>query len=408
MPWFQNDRADASHCPDQCGTQILLDENGNDDKRGDQGYCLQSSEIVSQGGGTSVGLLCTTAASAQTGTTSIESSVSSSNKNAVSDMTRRMVCGGLAGMIAKTVTNPLERIKMLSQTGDHLKTNPNVQNNIIGIYKSIVQQEGIIGLWAGNGANLIRIFPAKAIVFSTNDMYKTFMFQIHTILTPILRKESSLSSNSTTSMKTMPSVYSFFAGGFAGMTASFATYPLDLARGRISGKLASSKGHKAYKGIIQTCVLTIQDEGLLALYKGVKPTLIGAIFYEGIKFGTVGALEKFNSSPHGSESNRSIGEKAFQKMIYGGCGGIMAAFITYPNDTVRRLLQLQGSRSSSNGTVREANYSGYWDCVKKTYQAHGIKRFYHGLTINVIRMAPNAAIQFGSYELLKQWTESVV
>jgi hypothetical protein len=54
------------------------------------------------------------------------------------------------------------------------------------------------------------------------------------------------------------------------MSASACTYPLDLARGRISGKLASEK---VYGGIIQTVVLTVKDEGALALCKntGVVP-----------------------------------------------------------------------------------------------------------------------------------------
>lgn len=85
-------------------------------------------------------------------------------------------------------------------------------------------------------------------------------------------------------------------------------------------------------------------------------------------------------------------------MIFGGCGGIMAGLITYPNDTVRRLLQLQGSR----GTV--GTHSGYWDCVRQTYQKHGVGRFYHGLTINIVRMASNTALQLYFYSLLKEWT----
>ena len=44
--------------------------------------------------------------------------------------------------------------------------------SIVDLYRNILRNEGIRGLWAGNGANLIRVFPAKAIVFSSNDMYK--------------------------------------------------------------------------------------------------------------------------------------------------------------------------------------------------------------------------------------------
>ena len=188
---------------------------------------------------------------------------------------------------------------------------------------------------------------------------------------------------------------SFLAGGLAGMTASACTYPLDLARGRISGKLGHAKGQKTYGGIVQTVVLTIRDEGWMALYKGVTPTLLGAIPYEGIKFGTVGLLEHFFPLEEGKRTSPT------RKMLFGGCGGVMAGLITYPNDTVRRLLQLQGSRGSTH------QFAGYWDCVVQTYRTEGLPRFYRGLTINLIRMAPNAAVQFGSYELLKQWTAAV-
>jgi hypothetical protein len=71
-------------------------------------------------------------------------------------------------MIAKTATNPLERIKMLSQTGEHgggsAATNKG-KLSILDLYRSIMRNEGIAGLWAGNGANLLRVFPVRWLVF---------------------------------------------------------------------------------------------------------------------------------------------------------------------------------------------------------------------------------------------------
>jgi hypothetical protein len=301
------------------------------------------------------------------------------SEQAASDMTRRMVCGGLAGCIAKTATNPLERIKMLSQTGEHSSKS----GSIVSLYRAILQKEGVIGLWAGNGANLLRIFPAKAVVFSTNDLFQAMFRQL--THTPDHHK--------------LHHTYDFLSGGMAGVTASLVTYPLDFARGRISGKLATSRHNKEYKGIIRTVLLTVRDEGFLALYKGVTPTLLGAIPYEGVKFGTVGLMETL--FPPSSNQDNDIGvtnhkSSPLRKMIFGGLGGVMAGIITYPNDTVRRLLQLQGSRGT------DAKYNGYMDCVLTTYRNEGIARFYRGVTINIVRMAPNAAVQFGSYELLKQ------
>lgn len=199
----------------------------------------------------------------------------------------------------------------------------------------------------------------------------------------------------------LPGYLSFLCGGLSGMTATTATYPLDLARGRISGKIKVEGKERHYNGIIRTVIITAKEEGFLALYKGVTPTVLGAMPYEGIKFGTVAALESL--FPAEKKYNEQTGklEKAsiWRKLIFGGMGGVMAGIITYPNDTVRRMLQLQGSKGT------QEVYTGYFDCVKKIYARHGIQRLYHGLTINIIRMAPNTAVQFGSYELLKRMSD---
>ena len=286
-------------------------------------------------------------------------SVLQQSEQAAADMTRRMVCGGLAGCIAKTATNPLERIKMLSQTGEHgLGGRKGSSVSVLNLYRSIIQNEGVIGLWAGNGANLVRIFPAKAVVFSTNDMYQGFF-------------RSWLYSSSSDKNQKLPPAYSFLAGGMAGMSATAFTYPLDFARGRISGKLGKQGGKKEYKGIVSTIMLTVRDEGFRAVYKGVTPTLMGAMPYEGIKFGTVGLLEKL--FPPSQDKDRDVvATKSIRKMMFGGLGGVSAGIITYPNDTVRRMLQVQGSRGTTS------QFTGYWDCVVKTYRSEGITRFYKG------------------------------
>ena len=228
---------------------------------------------------------------------------------------------------------------MLSQTGEHgaskgRKVSP------LQLYKSIIQNEGILGLWAGNGANLLRVFPAKSIVFASNDFYRGCCGYLY------YGSNEAYIENSYQ----LPLTLSFISGGLSGMSASAATYPLDLARGRITGKLAGPSGKKHYKGIINTVLITAREEGFRALYKGVTPTLLGAMPYEGIKFGTVGILEK--TFPKNKEDDKS--SNVIRKLLFGGAGGATAGVMTYPNDTVRRLLQLQGSK----GTTEQ--YKGYW------------------------------------------------
>ena len=68
-----------------------------------------------------------------------------------------LVVGGLAGCVSRTATAPLERIKIQAQTRG-------LAGSIFGELGRIVKAEGVKALFAGNGANLIRVFPFAGIV----------------------------------------------------------------------------------------------------------------------------------------------------------------------------------------------------------------------------------------------------
>lgn len=70
-----------------------------------------------------------------------------------------------------------------------------------------------------------------------------------------------------------------WAGGLAGSTACALTYPLDLVRARLT--LQSSTNAK-YKGIVHGLQCVVRDEGVLALYRGLWPSIAGIFPYIGI------------------------------------------------------------------------------------------------------------------------------
>lgn len=253
---------------------------------------------------------------------------------------RSVVAGGVAGCTAKTLLAPLERARILLQVGG---------GTMKARLQNVTAKEGIRGLWAGNLANLTRIFPMRGIAFAANDL---------------------LNSEFATESK----FAKFATGGVSGLLSTAATYPLDLVRGRQAAEVAGAGMHNF--GF--TLVGVARREGLLALWRGAGPTLIGSIPYEGIRFGVVELLK-------GEECISPL-----HKAVHGAAAGLLASILTFPNDTIRRILQ-----------QRDMPYAGYFHCARHIYQTRGLRRFYFGLLPSMIKAIPSAAIQFGVFESLK-------
>lgn len=79
-----------------------------------------------------------------------------------------MLTGGIAGGVSRTLTNPLERLKILRQCGTPEYANMSTWQAMLKFGKS----EGLKGFFKGNGSNVIKIVPFSAIEFWTYEQCK--------------------------------------------------------------------------------------------------------------------------------------------------------------------------------------------------------------------------------------------
>jgi len=80
------------------------------------------------------------------------------------------VTGGSAGVLSKTTTAPIERVKILMQSSSK-------HSSISTCFRSIASEQGISSFWRGNGSTVIRQFPQQAMNLSLKDLLKVSMPQ---------------------------------------------------------------------------------------------------------------------------------------------------------------------------------------------------------------------------------------
>ena len=87
----------------------------------------------------------------------------SSPPSQLDDTARRLLAGGASGVVTKSMTAPLERIKILLQLRSMSKVTASSSSSILGTMRSVLRDDGIRGFWKGNGANCTRVIPVYAL-----------------------------------------------------------------------------------------------------------------------------------------------------------------------------------------------------------------------------------------------------
>merc|ERR1711988_86560 len=86
-------------------------------------------------------------------------------KGSMTDFLIDFAAGGVSGAVSKTLTAPIERVKLVIQTQD---ANPKIKSGEVPRYTGIgncftriYNEQGMGAFWRGNGTNIIRYFPTQ-------------------------------------------------------------------------------------------------------------------------------------------------------------------------------------------------------------------------------------------------------
>ncbi|KAJ7568467.1 hypothetical protein O6H91_01G033600 [Diphasiastrum complanatum] len=253
--------------------------------------------------------------------------------------------GGVSAAVSKTAAAPIERVKLLIQNQDEMIKSGRLAEPYKGIgdcFGRTVRDEGILSLWRGNLANVIRYFPTQALNFAFKDYFKRlFNFK-----------------------KDRDGYWKWFAGnlasgGAAGASSLIFVYSLDYARTRLANDAKSTKkgGERQFNGMLDVYKKTLASDGIAGLYRG------------------------FNIS----------------------CGNFLASFLlgwgitigaslaSYPIDTVRRRMMMTSGEA--------VKYKNSLEAFQAIIAKEGTKSLFKGAGANILRAIAGAGVLSGYDQL---------
>ena len=318
-------------------------------------------------------------------------------KQKLPPIVRTFAPGAVAGAVSRTATAPLEAIRVKLMVGG---------GNVQQVINSTWQNGGLFAFWRGNGADVLRVVPQKAIQLGCFDFYKSALAR--PVKQPELspeeerkrrRRRKKDGDGDKKVKKTVAPWAVALAGSMAGVTSTVACYPLETLRTRLA---LSAKDGRAYKGIVDCFTTMVRTEGAHSLYNGIGASLIGVIPYAAINLGMYDALRWSCQRTHTLRMKSEAKKRGeilldedvppFPKVFSiatGATAGVMAATATFPIEVVRRRM-MAGIVSGNPITA-----------IYTIYQTQGISALFAGCTMNWIKLAPSAGLSFYVYELMR-------
>lgn len=272
-----------------------------------------------------------------------------------------VICGGTAGLVNRFCIAPLDVLKIRLQ----LQSSERLYRGLFHGLQTIVKQEGVTGLWKGNVSAEILYVTYSASQFLA---YKEFTAACETWI------------------PSHPATHSFIAGAGAGAVATVVTYPFDLFRTRF----AAQGQTRVYGGLIHAVQHVIQNEGYRGMYRGLTASITQIIPYMGLLFGTYEPCRQVLADNGVS--------KGWDSAIAGFIAGSCSKTGVFPLDLIRKRLQVQGPTRKAYILDSIPIYHSSMACAVQVWQREGLRGFYKGLGVSLLKSAPSSAITLWTFE----------
>jgi len=282
-----------------------------------------------------------------------------------------LAAGGVSGAVSKTITAPLEKVKLAIQNQD---SNPRVISGEMKRYTGMgdcfsrhISELGATSLWRGNVANCVRYVPTAAFNLMFKDTLKSIF--------PKVNKDKDFAKFAAVQVA---------SGSLAGGLTNTLVYPLIYVRTVLGADLGKVK---QYNSMADCIMKTAKTGGVMSLYNGIGPSTVGIVVYRGVQFGLQDTIKAFNPWQK-DVSVVGIASKFMVAQVAVSASGIAA----YPFDTLQRRLQIEASKPKADQI-----YNGMADCFQKIVKNEGPKGLFKGALANILR-GTGAAIVLVMYD----------
>lgn len=245
--------------------------------------------------------------------------------------------GALSGALARSLTAPLDRVKILLQVRGGMDRGPlgvaAARGRFLQSLAAIGREEGFRGYWKGNIPQVLKVIPHSATQLYSYELFKDWFRDRDDKLTVWRR---------------------LAAGACAGMVATLVTFPLDTLRLR----MAVDPNCKT----MGAAIVALSREGSgAAFYRGLGASLAGIAPYMALE------LAMYDILP-----------PRMPVVARGFTAAAVATLTCYPLDTMRRYIQLQAGSSVAVGAA-----------ARHIFASDGIPGFYRGFIPSNLKNLPN-------------------
>lgn len=263
--------------------------------------------------------------------------------------------GGLSGMCATTIIQPIDMIKVRVQLrGESLgKTSP------VDVAKEIYHQGGMKAFYKGLDSALLRqaIYASLriGIYFTLNDKLAA-------------RNEGKAPGAGAKALTSL----------IAGAVGSAIANPCDLALVRMQAdQTLPESQRRGYRNVFHAFQLILRDEGFINLYRGCSPTVARAMALN------LSMLVTYDLTKDKLEALYGKGKLTTFAATF--VSGIFVSVCSLPFDNMKTKMQKQTKNEKG-----EYMYKNLRDCISKSIQREGVFGLWTGLPTFYMRVAPHA------------------